>query len=95
MRINFPIDRRRSKRTISTMWSDDEIAEQEANEDYCAHCHERDRVECLEPVYVATSYWHCVEKMVHQECRDYFMRDNLPAVLESVRLSALVYGEEA
>jgi hypothetical protein len=55
-------------------------------EDYCEVCGERDVVEALVPVYVATNEWHRVERQVHPECRELFVAANLPAVLESLRL---------
>lgn len=54
-------------------------------ETYCDECGERDVTEALVPVYVATSQWHKVEKLVHPECRDYFVAANLTAVLTSLR----------
>lgn len=67
------------------MWTDDEIEAQEAGTDYCVVCSERDVVEALVPVFVATAEWHRVEKLCHPECREMFVKDNLPAVLASIR----------
>ena len=62
---------------------------EDAFESYCSHCGERDLLEVLSPVYVATPDWHKVERLLHQECRELFVKDNLEAVLESVRLGSL------
>ena len=71
------------------MWTDAEIAEQEANTAYCETCGERDVLDALVPVYVATADWHCVERHTHPECRDLFVAANLGAVLESLRLGVV------
>lgn len=51
----------------------------------CEVCGEADIIEAFDPVYVATVNWHRVEKLVHPECRELFVKDNLPAVLASTR----------
>jgi hypothetical protein len=71
------------------MWTDDEIESLEANTAVCEVCQERDVTEALVPVYVATAEWHRVERLVHPECRDEYVRVNLVAVMESLRLLAL------
>ena len=60
-----------------------------AGEAYCAECGERDVVEALVPIYVATPEWHRVEQAVHPECRELFVAANLPAVLSSLRGASL------
>jgi len=70
------------------MWSDAEIADYEAGTGVCETCGERDVLEALTPVYVATPEWHVVERHCHSECRDLFVLDNLEAVLGSLRLEA-------
>ena len=67
------------------MWTDEEVN----NEDVCAFCGERDLLEALIPVYVATPEWHKVERLCHPECRDGFVAENLPAVLASLREARL------
>ena len=74
---------------MSLYASYEDMPEGEADEAYCALCGERDLREVLEPVYVATREWHRVEKLCHQECRDMFVADHLPAVLASLRLVSL------
>jgi len=66
--------------------SDDEMA---GNEAYCSTCGERDILDALDEVHVATRGWHRVVRYVHPECREMFVADHLPAVLESIRLGAL------
>ena len=55
------------------------------DEAYCTECGERDVVEALVPIYVATREWHKVEQMIHPECRELFVAAHLPAVLASIR----------
>ncbi len=70
------------------MWSDDEIADYEAGTGVCETCGERDILDALTTVYVAIPGWHCSGRYVHDCCRDLFVRDNLEAVLGSLRLEA-------
>ena len=56
---------------------------------HCAYCGEADIIEALDPIYVASPQWHRVEKLCHPECREMFVRDNLGAVLESLRLAVV------
>jgi len=70
------------------MFTDDELADYEAGTGVCETCGERDVLEALTPVYVATKAWHAVEKFTHAECREQFVLDNLEAVLGSLRLEA-------
>lgn len=83
--ITFDDDLARYSAGIDTEYDD-------CFEGYCDHCGERDRLEVLSPVYVATPEWHRVERLTHDECRDRFVADNLPAVLVSVRLGSLEVG---
>jgi len=73
--------------TVYSMWTDDEITDYEAGTGVCETCGERDVLEALTPVYVATKAWHAVEKFTHAECREQFVLDNLEAVLGSLRMS--------
>lgn len=67
------------------MWSSEDIEDFEAGTDYCEECGERDDLEAMVTVLVATPTWHRVEKFVHAQCRDFFVASNLPAVLASLR----------
>lgn len=71
------------------MWSDAEIEDVDANTAYCEVCGERDVLDALVPVLVATREWHRTERLLHPECRELFLRDNLEAVLASIRLQAV------
>ena len=59
--------------------------EDDVPEDYCFECSERDVLEALVPVVVATKLWPYTERLVHPECRDRFVAANLTAVLTSLR----------
>lgn len=71
------------------MWSTGDVEEFEAHEDYCSCCGERDLVDAMVSVVVATKEWPYSERYVHPECRDMFVAANLPAVLASIRGATL------
>ena len=55
----------------------------------CPECGERDVIEALVPVYVATGDWHRCERLLHPECKELFVSANLGAILESLRLGVV------